>query len=84
MNKLYFTTIDFYDENDVEFEAEIIYYVDKCLDTNRDFIDDFEIKSIRRITDNIETPPFTKKQASTETTINFSGNIGWWIKVGER
>ena len=49
MNKLYYTTIQFCDNNENEYEASVLYYVDKCLDTNRDFIDDFQIKDISMI-----------------------------------
>ena len=43
MNKLWYTTVQFCDDNENEYEASVLYYVDKCLDTRRDFIDDFEI-----------------------------------------
>lgn len=49
MTKLWFTTVQFFDESENEYEASVLYYVDKCLDTRRDFIDDFEIKDIQMI-----------------------------------
>jgi hypothetical protein len=61
MTKLWFTTVQFCDDNENEYEASVLYYVDKCLDTRRDFIDDFEIKQLDAI--NVDAPLITKKQA---------------------
>ena len=52
MNKLYHTIVTFMDENEHEFEVDLVYYVDRCLDSNRDFIDDFEIRSIESLDEN--------------------------------
>jgi len=61
MTKLWFTTVQFFDESENEYEASVLYYVDKCLDTRRDFIDDFEIKHLDAV--NVDAPLITKKQA---------------------
>lgn len=64
MNKLWFTTIQFCDANENEYEASVLYYVDKCLDTRRDFIDDFEIRELSIVND--DAPIITKKQAYSQ------------------
>ena len=64
MNKLWYTTIQFCDDNENEYEVNVIYYVDKCLDTRRDFIDDFQIKDLFIIND--DAPIITKKQAYSQ------------------
>ena len=46
MHKLYFTSISFCDDMDYNFEADVTYYVDRYLDTNKNFVEDFEIKSL--------------------------------------
>lgn len=60
---LYYTTVRFFDNQEIEYEADVIYYVDTCIDTNAQFIDDFEIKHIECLDPEHITKNVNKKDA---------------------